>query len=320
MTPIPWKSFLAQIEELYAPPMRSPRTRTAMLRVLRDVEALGGVKTTTDLTPGLVAHYITARSAKVNPRTLHGNLLCIQAASNLAESLGGLSVNPFVVRKMKGWIRPGRPTVKPHHTREEIRRVLDLMARDVEERQGWAKWRARRLLALATLFAFTGIRRNEGLFAWVEDLDLEARVFWVRERSGHRLKTEASEQPVPLPTAAVEPLREWLAQRLDRPPGFELPESVPWLFPNTLGKGAWYSGEHGDRPCERLQAVASRAGVQGMTFQSLRRSLSCHLESHGLGQALITRCLRHTSERTSRQWYQASDVPNLIRAVESFEY
>jgi integrase len=314
---IPLSKFISQIEELYAAPMRSTSTRTAMVRVLRQVEQLG-VRTTADLTPGLVAKFITARSSEVSPRTVHGELLRIQAACNLAESLDALKTNPFRVRKMRDWIRPGRPEVKPHHTREQISGVLWLMTRDVEERQGWVQWRARRLLALTTLFAYTGLRRNEGLFAQVEDLDLDARVFWVRERSV-RLKTTASEQPVPLPASAIEPMRDWLSHRLDRPPGFEIPE-CPWLFPNTRGAGAWHSGEHGDRPCERLQAVAKRAGVEGMTFQSLRRSLASHLEAHGLGQALITRCLRHTSERTTKQWYQSSDVPNLCHAVESFEY
>ena len=172
MTPIPWTDFLEQVEELYAEPMRAPRTRAALLRVLHAVGQLG-VRSTADLTPGLIARYIKARSKLVNPRTLHGELLRLQSACSLAESLDGLAVNPFKVRKMRAWIRPGRPTAKPHHTREEIRRVLDLMAADVRERQGWSQWKARRLLAMTTLFAMTGARRDEGLWAWVEDLDLE---------------------------------------------------------------------------------------------------------------------------------------------------
>lgn len=138
MAPIPLNDFIRQIEELYAEPMRSPRTRQQMVKVLRDLEDLG-VKTTADLIPGLVARFITARSSEVNPRTVHGNLLQLQAACNLAESLGALKVNRFKVRKMRQWIRPGKPAVKPHQTREEIRRILDLTARDVEERQGWAQ-------------------------------------------------------------------------------------------------------------------------------------------------------------------------------------
>jgi len=319
MTPIPWNDFLSQIEELYASPMRAPSTRKQLLAVLRALEPFG-VQTTTDLTPGLVARYITAKSSEVCPRTVHAHLLRIQSACNLADSMGALPVNPFKVRSMRQWIRAGQPTVKSHHTREEIRRILEVMVRDVEERQGWAQWKARRLLAMTTLFVMTGCRRDEGVWAWVDDLDLETRVFWIREREGNRLKTQASEQPVPLPVAAVAPLRVWLLHRLDRPPGYAIPESVPWLFPNLRLSNAWYGGQHGARPLERLQALAKRAGVENMTWQSLRRSLACHLEGHGLGQALITRCLRHTSERTTREHYQDSDIPNLVRAVETFEY
>ena len=53
MAPIPLNDFIRQIEELYAEPMRSPRTRQQMVKVLRDLEDLG-VKTTADLIPGLV--------------------------------------------------------------------------------------------------------------------------------------------------------------------------------------------------------------------------------------------------------------------------
>ena len=113
----------------------------------------------------------------------------------------------------------------------------------------------------------------------------------------------------------VEPLRLWLRHRLDRPPNFTLPGSVPWLFPNIRGTNAWYEGDHGHRPGERLQAVAKRAGIEGMTFQSLRRSLACHLEAHGLGQALITRCLRNTSQRNLQSGYQSSDIPNRIQQL-----
>jgi len=318
MTPIPWTDFIRQIDELYGPALRSPATRKQMAKVLADVEQLG-VKTTADLTPGLIARYITARSKEVNPRTVHGNLLSLQAAANLAQSLGVLEVNPFQVRKMRQWIRPGKPMVKNHHTREEIRRILAAMQADVDTREGWQQWKARRLLALTTLVCMTGARRDEACYAWVDDLDLEARVFSIRPRNGDRLKTPESEQPVPIPVAAVAPLRDWLAHRLDRPTGFRLPE-VPWLFPNIRGSNAWCGGEHGARPLERLQSLAKRAGVENVTWQSLRRSLACHLEGHGLGQALITRCLRHTSERTTRSHYQDSDIPNLTAAVATFEY
>jgi integrase len=97
-------------------------------------------------------------------------------------------------------------------------------------------------------------------------------------------------------------------------------ESIPWLFPNIRGSNCWTDGSQGSKPIDRLQAVGKRAGVEGLTFHSLRRSLATHLEGFGLGQALITRCLRHTSEAITKTWYQASDVPNITRAVEGFDF
>jgi len=71
---------------------------------------------------------------------------------------------------------------------------------------------------------------------------------------------------------------------------------------------------------QRLRAVAERAGVIGMTLQSLRRSLATHLEHHGTGQAMITRILRHTDSRTTLTWYQQADVPNMVAALASFDF
>jgi integrase len=297
--------------------MRAPATRKSLVAVLRNLEPMG-VQTTADLTPSLIARYIRAKSAEVCPRTVHAHLLRIQTACHLAAELKGLEVNPFQLRRMRQWIRPGRPAVKTHHTRSEIRAVLDLMARNVKERRGWEQWKARRLLAMATLAAFAGIRRNELLFAWVEDLDLPNRMFWVHPR--RRLKTEAAAQPVPLPMAAIPVLDDWLAHRLDRPAGFKLPESIPWLFPNISAKNAWHTGRPGAKPVDRLQAVAKQAGVQGMTWQSMRRSLATALEGYGLSQCLITRTLRHTSEKITREWYQGLDLKTLSQAVEEFDF
>ena len=120
----------------------------------------------------------------------------------------------------------------------------------------------------------TGVRHNEGCFAWVEDLDLDARVFWVRERSGHRLKTESSSAPVPLPSAAIGPLRAWLTHRLDRPPGFKLNTvelavtycrggDCEFVHP-PLRRGVvqilGFSGNSTDRPRASTVAVLSVAG------------------------------------------------------------
>jgi integrase len=317
--PKTWTDFKAELMALYEPPFRTKATRASMKTTIARIEA-AGVTSTKDLTVGLVARVVGSMPPESAPRTVAGTLRRIRVMCNFAVNCGYLNVSPFTARPVRSWVRLGSPRVKNHHTREEIRRVLDLMATDTEQCQGWAQYRTRRLYALTTLFCFSGLRRNEGLYLHVQDLDLENRVVWVRDRQGNRLKTEAAAQPVPLPTAAIPPLRAWLEHRLDRPPGFVMPESVPWLFPNIGLSNAWSEGSPGTKPIDRLQAVARRAGVEGMTWHSLRRSLATALEGFGLSQPLITRCLRHSSEAITRTWYQGADLPALTHAVEGFHY
>jgi integrase len=63
-----------------------------------------------------------------------------------------------------------------------------------------------------------------------------------------------------------------------------------------------------------------RAGIPNLGFHSIRRSLATHMQGCGIPQILITRCLRHTSEKTSRQFYQGDDLAALAKAVEGFEF
>jgi integrase len=197
------------------------------------------------------------------------------------------------------------------------------MKMDVDGKEGWAQWRARRLYALTSLVAMCALRRNEALYAHVADVDFLQRVFWVRPHGDNRGKTAGSEAPVPMPEALVPILECWLEHRLDRPPDFVMPAEVPWLFP-TVGRAGqvapWTSGETGRKPIHRLQAVAARAGVAGMTWQSLRRSWATHAEFHGLGPAMIQRVLRHTTPRTAELWYRTSDLPNLKQAVKGITF
>ena len=318
ITPQPWPKFRDEILSLYEPPMRAKGTHAIMKQALGLVEQ-AGAKTTADLTPSLLARLVAARPTN-GQRTTHRLLRAVRTASHYAEAMGYVRACPFRARPVNSWVRPGPPRVKPHHTAEEIKRVLELMRSDIDQRAGWAKWEARRLYAITTLVSLTGIRRNECLFLHVEDLDLEARVVFIRERAGHRLKTEGSGQPVPIPAVAIPVLSDWLEHRLDRPPGFKLPESVPWLWPNHSACNCWTEGTPLTKPQNRLAAVGLRAGVPGLGFHSLRRSLATAFEGYGLSQPLITRVLRHTDQLTTRTYYQAADIPNLTRAVEAFSY
>ena len=87
----------------------------------------------------------------------------------------------------------------------------------------------------------------------------------------------------------VEVMAEWLPKA-----------GSDWAFPATRGAVPWTSGKPGSKPLDRLKAAGLRAGVEGLTFLSLRHSWATHAESlWGFSEALIQRVLRHTTPRTA---------------------
>lgn len=308
--PIPWDRFKREVLALYAPPMRSPATLSGMRQILDLVAGLG-VSSTAGLTPELVARFIAARPVGESPNTTYALVARLRVLCNYAAGRGYLYVSPFALRKR--WVRKVRRGARRHHSREEIARVLNLMRGEIERKRGWAQWRARRLHALAATVAYTGLRRTEALYLRVEDIDLEARMLLIHP-GRHRLKTEDSAQPVPIPDALLPILSEWL-------PHLALPDPPPastcdpgWVFPNTLRTGPWTGGSPAHQPLSRLKAAGKRAGVEGFTFQSLRHSFATHAEFWGLSDAMIQRILRHTTTRT--QWYyRHPDLDNMRAQV-----
>jgi integrase len=77
---------------------------------------------------------------------------------------------------------------------------------------------------------------------------------------------------------------------------------------------------NGYRPLDRLARAGEAVGIQGLTFQSLRHSWATHAESNWqLRDALIQRCLRHTTPMTSKH-YKHADLVNLVAAVRHIGY
>lgn len=323
VNPLPWDAFTAEFLSLYQPPMRSAATRARMRHVCSLLSSLG-VTSTDQLNAATVARFIAARPPGESPVTTHSMVGSLRAVCNYAASSGYCRVSPFALRKH--WVRRGRPTrEKQHHSREEIARVLSLARAEVDRKRGWAQWRARRLYVLASLLAYTGLRRKEALWLRIEDVDLEHRMLLIRPRAGRRLKTEASAQPVPIPDALVPVLAEWLPH-LALPDG-PVPENAPmpawnpegvrdpgWLVPNAYRTGPWEGGSNGSKPLDKLKALGRRAGVEGLTFLSLRHSWATHAELWGLSDAMIQRVLRHTNTQT--QWhYRHADHANIREKV-----
>ncbi len=321
ITPIPWPQFVAELQAIYMPPMRAKATWGKLRQVL-DLAAAAGATSTADLTPVLVARIVQGRPEGQSSHTLNSLLRSLRTACSYAVSCGYARANPFSARPIRLWVRPGPPRPRKHITRDQIHRILALLAKDVEDRRGWPRWKARRLQALVAVVTYCGLRKSEATHLWTEDLDIKSRIIWIRER-GKRLKTVAAGAPVPIPEALVPILVDWLRHRMDKPPigyGSRVRAESCWLFPTISRKSCWCSGQPGAKPLDRLAAVANRAGVEGVTFQVLRRSLATHLEYHGVGPALIQRILRHTDSRTTEKWYRQADVSNLREKVAGLEF
>lgn len=318
---VPWERFREELLLLYAPPLRSKATFAKIRQILDLVGGLG-VASTSDLTMSLVAKFIAARPATESQNTTFTLVRALRTICNYAAANGYVARSPFAIRKT--WVRRGQPKAKQHHSREAIARVLAKMKSEIQRKRGWSQWRARRLYALASTVAYTGLRKNEALYLRVEDIDLEARMIFVRSRRGNRLKTEKSAQPVPIPDALMPVLADWLPHLIlpeepAKAPAGPMPEHNPegirdagWVFPNSYRTGPWVGGTHGYRPLDRMKIVGERAGVKGFTFLSLRHSWATHAEFWGLSDAMIQRMLRHTSPAT--QWYYRHADPANMQA------
>jgi integrase len=206
----------------------------------------------------------------------------------------------------KGWVGPPKP--RQHHSMEEIARVLALMARDVERKTGWAQWRARRLQALASVVAYTGMRKMEAIGLMVEDILLDERLILIVPRDGNRLKTVKSAQPVPIPEALAPILADWLPRT-----------GCVWAFPNSMHTNPWVGGSPGYKPLDRMRRLGKRAGVDDFTFLSLRHSWATHAEYWGLSDTMIQRVLRHTSVRTQGH-YRHADSANIRAATRGIDF
>lgn len=326
ITPRPWPEFSAELLALYQPPMRAPATLGAIRYTLEHVAALG-VQSTAELTPKLVAAYI-ASCPQESPNTTHSKVAYLRVVANYAAAMGYVRVSPFTVRKR--WVRKAPSQRKRHHSRETIARILDLARTEAATGLGWARWRRHRLYVLMATVAYTGLRRNEALRLRREDIDLPGRLIWVRARRGNALKTEASAAPVPIAEPLASILAEWF-------PCLELPTTrgnirgprpranpdgtmdSGWVFPNAYRTGPWVGGSHFHRPVEELTKLGKRAGVEGLTFLSLRHSWATAAEGLGLSEEQIKRVLRHTSVRTQVH-YRHADEQNLRETIRGFGF
>jgi integrase len=301
-----WSDFRSEILALYEPPARSRNTWKKMEQVLGKVAKLG-VKSTAEITPALVNRFL-----RINPdwrqATITGYLSYLRPAFAYAAKMKYAPVDPFSV-----WdFAPTAVEIDEdeEEEREEAKHLpFDDVIRLLEYTASRAhlSWKDARANALISLFAYTGVRRNEALYRKIEDFDLDRRVVWIKVRRRKRVKTKASSRAVPFPRVLVPVLESWFGQC-----------GCEWAFPN-FAKRPWTGGQHGNRPIDAIQNAARGAGLAGATFLMLRHSFSTHGERFGLGELMVQRILGHTTPRTQKG-YRHADIINMADAVADIEY
>jgi integrase len=316
---IAWETFVDEFLELYQPPMKSPATLRHMKHALGLLTELG-VQTTADLTTTAIAELVKSHSDGRSPNTVRSRLRSIQAACTFAEKACYVRISPFRIRGIATWVRATPARGKKHHSRAELKAVLALMREQKDTLTGWAQWRARRLYALTALLIYTAMRAGEAYHLQMTDLDLERGVIWIRPHADHRLKTAASEAPIPIAPALRPILEEWVLHRLDAPDELQVDLKCPWLFPNAYRNSPWTSGSAGCKPRDRMVAVGSQAGVLGFTPLSLRHSAITHMKmAFGLGEGFVKRVARHTNLDT-QAYYTHDDLDDLRDGIGKVEY
>lgn len=295
---LPFPEFAGRLLTLYEEPLRAPKTRQRMRQVLGLLGALPGVATAADLTTDTMARYVACRAVRVCPTTIVGEIGYLRAICSFAVAEGLLERSPQWRR-----VTPRRsPPVGPRALDPTAIRTLlaYLASRSLE-------WKGHRLFALATLVAHTGLRRNEALYARVEDLDLDERLLWVSPR--RRLKTLGSAAPVPLCPDLAGVLRRWVPRT-----------AGGWLFPGARLRGPWVGGMPGCRALDRLQQAARAAGVGHVTWQSLRHTLATHARKRlGLSREQVRDILRHTTVDTQSH-YVHDDCRTLVDSVADLSF
>jgi integrase len=304
--PVPFGQLAEEFERLYMPPARSAATLSKTRYVLNLVaELLGPDGTSEDLTAALVSRFLASRPPGESSYTTHSLLRIMRVLSRYSILHGHARVDPFQFRQVGQWVRleplndAGR-----HHSRGEVARLLETARAEAEAAQEgtWTKWKALRLWALVSTVAFTGLRKMEALHLAVDDVDLAGGLITVRPHGGRRLKTAASAADVPVPPDLAPVLAHWLPHAMGGATG--------WVFPGARQRGPWTGGAPGDKALCHLARLGERAGVEGVTFLSLRHSFGTHAEHWGLSPLELSRVMRHTNQQTQR-YYRHKDADNL---------
>lgn len=292
---LPFAEFQTRLLRLYTPPIRAKSTWYAMRRALREFVERTGINTTADFRTDCVALYVSSRSRE-NVNTTISRLRCLRTASFFAKDEGWMDRVPQWSRLFP---RSAPPCVRRHYGYDEVKELLRCLAE--ETRAG--EWKAHRLFAVTALVAYTGLRKLEALRMHVDDLDVVRGVAFVVPR--HRLKTESSAAPIPLPPELLPILRGWLPRA-----------GTPWLFPGVTKVGPWTGGAPGYRALDELRKVGERVGLSEVTWHGLRHTLGkLMIHRFGLTRDQAKSVLRHSDVRTTEDFYLHRDDLDSLRMI-----
>lgn len=299
MPAIDFDTFASHAVRIYR--LRPRGTRLKVAQALDVLASTGSVRTTADLTTAAAADFVAAYAPGRRANTVIGLLSYLKALCNLAVEEGWLERAPAWRRV---WPRPSPPCRARDLGRAAVGRLLaHLAARP-------ATWEARRLHALVSLVAYTGVRRCEALLAGADQLDLGRSLFLVRPAPGGTLKTAASAAAVPLPDAAADVLRDWLPCCRG-----------PWLFPGVRHRGPWAGGAAGSRAIDHLKRSALEVGIPWISWHALRHTFATAcLGAWGVPLWAVQRVLRHTSSRTTEGYLHLDGVDLLVPIVRGLSY
>ncbi len=278
------------------------------------------VMSTSDLTADLVQLYIESRRdgikspdgswlrKPVGQNTIIGELGYLKALCNFAVDMDPPALERCPFKPRKRLLKKAPLIHRTHLSCEDIARLLEYCE------QGITDWRRHRLYALVGMYAYTGVRRNEALFAMLEDLDLDQSILFIQDRDENRVKTEKSAAPVGLPPELVRILRPWVKRT-----------ASPWIFPGIEGVAPWFHGRAKYRPLETIQAAAIAAGIcagtkeDRITIQMFRHSFATSSEDWGIDEQQLKRQLRHTNVDTQKH-YRHSELRQLAAAVKNVSF
>ncbi len=281
--------FMEQVLALYQPAMRRKATCCKMRQVLREFAAICDLER---VSPATIARWISMHPER-RPATVDSLLRSLRAGCTCAAGVGLLTSNPFDFRKPAQWVDWDVEELDaPVHDGQEIARVLRL----ADDEASGGDWRAKRLRAVVYTAAYTGARKREILGLAVADVDLERRLVSMRTNAWRRFKTRASVAQIAVSKPLARVLAEWI------------PLAGPdYLFPGVERVGPWFDGVPGSKPLDQLKALGMRAGVHGLTFQSLRHTFASLAEGWNIGELALQRVLRHTRIRTQRAYRHPLD-------------